>query len=785
MTKRPRDYQTFFAELKRRNVFKVTAAYGVVAFVVLQAADLLVEGLQLSQDVLSTITVVVILGFPIALVLAWAYDLAPGGMQRAAPAESGELEAIVAQPAAKRWPAGLLALAGVVLFAGGIWWVMKREPGVEPVATLDPTMTAVAVLPYRASGGELAVWHEGLMDVLAANLDGVGDLRVIDTRTVMSHWRGRFGEEDPPAESAVRLAADLGARWAVHGQAVELGGQIRIDSRIFDAQTGEQLASTSVAGPPDSMLALTEGMTLDLLREMGAAQDMGDQGRAFTSTSIDAVRSYLEGVQSMRRSDWDSAIESLNRALEIDSTFAMAAARLSESYGWKYSAGHALVIEATEHAARFADKLPARDRDLLQLRRVFEQGRAAEALDLAQRMTSRYPTDPEAWFELGEVQHHLDTFLGTTYAQQMESFERALALDSTFVSPLMHLMDLNQRVGDFDAFERYVELYLSIDSTSIEASSRRRVLAIVRGSPADSLAAVESLSSADYAELRQTMLASYFNPSMARFAGRVAYELSDSRHPVRQREGGWRFWVNLTEIWRGRPAAAGAALDSAEALGTNLRSVAYYRLQLLAHGLGDTTRTADALRLGEETGLFQTPTGRWALGAYHLYNDQLGEVAASADALDIIADSLLSAGDSLQATTATALGQGLRGLLAARRGEFEDAVSILRASVIQSSGLGGEWMPVNDQRLALAIALAELGRDEEALAILNAAYHGSSYTDGPSSLLRGQLYERRGEREQAIRAYSRVVELWRDCEPDFVPRREVAERALERLLAQG
>ena len=55
----------------------------------------------------------------------------------------------------------------------------------------------------------------------------------------------------------------------------------------------------------------------------------------------------------------------------------------------------------------------------------------------------------------------------------------------------------------------------------------------------------------------------------------------------------------------------------------------------------------------------------------------------------------------------------------------------------------------------------------------------------PGSLLRGQLYERRGDREQAILAYSRVVELWRDCEPDLVPRREVAERALERLLPQG
>lgn len=57
--------------------------------------------------------------------------------------------------------------------------------------------------------------------------------------------------------------------------------------------------------------------------------------------------------------------------------------------------------------------------------------------------------------------------------------------------------------------------------------------------------------------------------------------------------------------------------------------------------------------------------------------------------------------------------------------------------------------------------------------------------DAPASSLRGQLYERRGEREQAIRAYSRAVELWRDCDPELAPQREVAERALERLVTEG
>jgi tetratricopeptide (TPR) repeat protein len=285
------------------------------------------------------------------------------------------------------------------------------------------------------------------------------------------------------------------------------------------------------------------------------------------------------------------------------------------------------------------------------------------------------------------------------------------------------------------------------------------VLAIVRGSPTDSLAAVESLSSADYEELRQTALASLVEPSLAPTLARVVYEMGDARHPVRQREVGWRFWVNLIEVWRGRPAAARAALDTAEALGTDLRGVAYQRLIQLAHGMGDTTRASDALAMGRETGLFHTPMGRWALGVYYLRDDQLTEVAASAAALDVIGDSLLSVGDSAEAVRARGLGQGLRGMLAGRRGEFEDAVTILRSSVLQSSGLGDAWVAAGDQRLALAIALAELGREEESLEVLEAGFDGYAYDDVPAALLRGQLYERRGEREQAILAYSRVVEL--------------------------
>ncbi|MBK5098136.1 MAG: hypothetical protein JJE01_10165, partial [Gemmatimonadetes bacterium] len=89
-------YQRFFAELKRRKVFRVAAVYGATGFVVLQVADLLAEGMELPSVVLKTTTFLVLLGFPIAMVLAWALELTPEGVKRTDAAETGELEAIVA-----------------------------------------------------------------------------------------------------------------------------------------------------------------------------------------------------------------------------------------------------------------------------------------------------------------------------------------------------------------------------------------------------------------------------------------------------------------------------------------------------------------------------------------------------------------------------------------------------------------------------------------------------------------------------------------------------------------
>ena len=112
-------YQRLFAELKRRRVFRVAAMYGASAFVALQVADLLQEGLRLPQTSLTVVTVLALVGFPVALALAWAYERTPLGVVRTPNPAPNEIEEIVAQPRGRRWPVGIAAAVGTAL--GGPW----------------------------------------------------------------------------------------------------------------------------------------------------------------------------------------------------------------------------------------------------------------------------------------------------------------------------------------------------------------------------------------------------------------------------------------------------------------------------------------------------------------------------------------------------------------------------------------------------------------------------------------------------------------------------------------
>ncbi len=769
--------------LREGKLVQVLLLYLGASWGIIQITEIFIEQLGLPAWFFPAAILLLLIGLVVITATALVQSGAAVGRPTGFEPEALPKEIMAGRLPTLTWPRAIIG--GVLAFGalGGAGVAIAVFRGDEAPVVAEASGNSLAVLPFRSTGEELELWREGLMDVLSANLD-VGDVRAVDSRAVLSRWRSRFGEEEVPAEQATSVARELGARWAIIGQAVELGGQVRIDARVYDAETAEALASASVQGPPDSMLLLTEGLTLDLLRGLGEEEGIGAGGKAFMTTSLGAVKHYLEGEQAMRRSQWDSAIEAFERALDVDSTFAAAAARLSLAYGWRYPIGNNPDAEAaTALALRFADDLPPRERAILEATYLMEAGRS-EAIDIAQRLTERYPDSPEAWYWLGETRTHLGFVRGIPIEQQVAPFDRALALDSSFIATLIHPIERSGQTNQLDKLENYARMYLAHDSTSLDGQAMLAAYDLVRTRDSDPAPAYARLASLSRRTLVEVMLILQDNPWLMDALERVVYELAAPRYPADQRSTSLTFNIHALEIWRGRTSSARDALSAAEELQPDNPFITYFHLRDLAHGRGDASDAERLIQRIDEAGFLRRATARWVLAMYYLQEDDPAGVRDQAEALTLLADSLGADADSLGAVVTGGLALGIDGLLAAQRGEHREAAATLRRSIPFSSGYGGLRAAVMDQRFALARSLAELGEELEVLRILE-GFDGNTYYDVPAALARAQLYEKRGEREKAIAAYSRVVKLWEGADPELKSTWETAQRSLSRLTSES
>src|SRR5688572_28941127 len=170
---------SFIDELKRRRVVRVVVAYGAIAFAVGQAATSFFPALHLPEWSVTLVVALCVLGFPIAAVLAWAFDITDQGIVRAE-------EAVQLMPRRPSKARQAVAAAVIVLALGlGITLALRRV-GNDPV--IDPNL--IAVLPFKVSGDpSLAYLREGMMDLLSPVLAIEEGTRAVDPRSSMSAWR--------------------------------------------------------------------------------------------------------------------------------------------------------------------------------------------------------------------------------------------------------------------------------------------------------------------------------------------------------------------------------------------------------------------------------------------------------------------------------------------------------------------------------------------------------------------------------------------------------------------
>ena len=355
-------------------------------------------------------------------------------------------------------------------------WLATRSTGRRVV----PAAETLAVLPFHTSGPGVEFLGEGMMDLLATNLRGVAGINTVDPRAVLREWGSTRGRDD--LRRALAVGRDLDAGSVVLGSAVSTGGKVRIAADLY-AIDGQRLGRAQVDGDADSVLSVVDRLSLALLRDVWRSKQPLPNLRlaSLTTNSIDALRSYLEGERYYRRTEWDSALTAYTRAVETDSTFALAHLRRAQAIGWIGGYGNQDAHEAVAAGVRFAQRLPPRDRRLLASYQLFDQGKPA-SIDSLRAFVAEYPEDVEGWFLLGEAMFHTKSFRPSPPDSISAVFDSVLRRDSTLFPALIHPMELGVIYRDSAQFARYFTGFARTAPPS-KVSAMRTTATLVWGPP--------------------------------------------------------------------------------------------------------------------------------------------------------------------------------------------------------------------------------------------------------------------------------------------------------------
>jgi tetratricopeptide (TPR) repeat protein len=555
------DLLKLVSELRRRHVVRTAAAYMVAAWLVVQVAATVFPVLELPLWTTRFVVLLAILGLPITLALAWSFDLTPDGFERTAPATPNAAAAL--SPARPRRARALsAALLVVAVLAGSGWFVGSMHVSAR-AAALDSRLIAIA--PFRVAGADASVayLHEGLIDLIAVKL--TGERRAVDPGSTLAAWRTVVGEgAEPSLAGAKRVAMHLGARHVLLGSVVGEPGQLTLIAALFDVASGRELATGSVHGPADELPALIDRLVATVLSL--EAGENADRLTSLTSTSLEALRAYLEGNAHYRRARYVDAVASYSRALDLDSTFALAAMSMIDPASMEPLPGSP-GTRGRRLARAHVDRLPPRDRAYFEARWPLEPpADIAEELEMLEGLVRQFPDRSEAWYSYADVLFHrgglVDPHRHLERAQA--GFERALALDSTHLIVVQHLLFVASRTQDSVLFFRFVDRYLDEQPTGTFALEARLRSAAWRQDTAAvrrHFAALDQESSASLNIQNGNQLRDA-RPLVGLTFARRAAELTYQRSATPTERNNAIFRRVRVELNAGRPAEAQALLDS-------------------------------------------------------------------------------------------------------------------------------------------------------------------------------------------------------------------------------
>jgi TolB-like protein/Tfp pilus assembly protein PilF len=453
----------FFEEVKRRKVYRVVAAYIVAAGGIIQLASAAFPAWELPNWALRLVIVLLLLGFPIALILAWAYDITAQGVRATpTPAVPGSH---------RRRNIITLVATGVIVSAAAGFFLLPR-------VAAHKVDKSIAVLPFEnlSNEKENAYFADGIQDDILTNLSKIGDLKVI-SRTSVMQYRGK-------PTSVREIGKALGVSNILEGSVRRSGNKVRINVQLIDANTDEHLWANDYDRDVTDVFAIQSDLAQRIAEALQAKLSPGEKSRVERKPTENG-EAYLAFVQAHDLScafeDFDKLKQSeqlYERAIELDPNFALAVARYSQLESW--------IVHTFDPTQARREKARTLAEGALQLQPDLPEAHLArgisyyygdnnydaalEEFEIAQR---GLPNESEIYLYIGSIQRRQGK-----WAESTASMEKAVNLNPKDAWSLQNLTFNYMMLRDYEKANKTIDRALALNPTGLEPLEVKSKLAI-------------------------------------------------------------------------------------------------------------------------------------------------------------------------------------------------------------------------------------------------------------------------------------------------------------------
>ena len=433
---------SLFAELKRRNVFRMGGAYLALGWVVTQVTATVAPALGMPEWTLKLVVWLGIIGFPLIVAFAWAYELTPEGIRR----ESEVPPSTDTRHASGRRldyiTIGMIAVA-LLFFVAHRFLAPARESA-QP-ATVDAKSGAaharsIAVLPFINLSGDSAqaYFTDGITDDLITDLARLPGLLVIARNASFAYK----GKQVRPQQ----IAQELGIRYLLEGSVQRQGGRLRINAQLIDAVGGQHLWADRYSGTMEDVFALQDKVIGEIVAALQLKlPDTTGRGETSNPAAYDALLQGLERLRQGSETETIAAIEAFERAVALDPDYARAHASLAATY-WQIvstlwdlaaGAGYERAYEGMQKHLALAMRAPTPQAHAVKAELTQHEGRDDEALAEIDEALKLAPSDPEVRVTRARILNALgraaDAEAEVRHAMRIEpifspSYQRVLAV---------------------------------------------------------------------------------------------------------------------------------------------------------------------------------------------------------------------------------------------------------------------------------------------------------------------------------------------------------------------